>query len=127
MRTLALSLVAVLSLGGCASSGASTSYEGSSPDVIGPEEVRGEETRSSTAYDLVQRQRPSWMRARGSSFSGDRPLPRVIVDGSDYGPMNALRDFRVSDIEQLRYMSASDATTRYGTGYGGGAILIDTR
>lgn len=126
MRALALSLALVLSVGACASTG-SPGYAGSGPDVIGPEEVRAEEDRTDNAYELVRRERPRWLRARGSSFSGDRPLPRVILDGTDYGPAETLRDFRVSDIEEVRYMSASDATTRFGTGYMGGAILVATR
>lgn len=126
MRFLALSLVLVLSLGACAST-ASTGYAGSGRDVIGSEELRAEEDRTQNAYELIRRERPRWLRSRGSSFSGDRTLPRVIVDGADYGPARALRDFRVSDIEEVRYLSASDATTRFGTGYMGGAILVATR
>lgn len=127
MRALALPLALVVSLGACASTGGGPSYAGSGPDVIGPEEVRAEESRTDTAYELVQRERPSWLRSRGSSFSGDRTLPRLIVDGTDYGRLDALRQFRVSDVEEIRYLSASDATTRFGTGYMGGAILLETR
>lgn len=126
MRSLALSLALLLAVGACASTG-STGYEGSGPDVIGPEELRAEEDRTENAYELVRRERPTWLRARGSSFSGDRPRARIIVDGADYGPVQALRDFRVADIEEVRYLSASDATTRFGTGYMGGAILVATR
>ncbi len=35
-----------------------------------------------------------------------------------------LRTFRAADVSFLEYRSASDATTRSGTGYSGGAILI---
>jgi hypothetical protein len=32
-----------------------------------------------------------------------------------------------NDIESTRYFSASDATTKWGTGYTGGAIEVTTR
>jgi hypothetical protein len=43
------------------------------------------------------------------------------------GGVGALRQVRVHNIATMRFMTPSDATTRFGTGHAGGAILILTR
>jgi len=93
------------------------------------EQVRGEVT---DAYQIVQRLRPQFFRARGSSSlgnaaSGDYKGPRVIVDGSPRGEVDALRQITAIAVKEIRYLSAGDATTQYGTGYDGGAIVVSTR
>ena len=84
---------------------------------------------SFTAWEAVQRLRPMWMRPGGVRNSANPAghYPSVFVDGSPYGPLQALRNFRVLDLEELRYVSASDATIRYGGQYQGGIILLKTR
>jgi hypothetical protein len=51
----------------------------------------------------------------------------VFVDGSPYGDMESLRGFRVENIQEMRYVNATDATIRYGGMYQGGVILITTK
>ena len=75
------------------------------------------------AYTAINRLRPAWLRAG----TGGTP-PEIIVDGSPQsGGPDVLRNFRAADVTLLEYMSASDATTRYGTGYSSGAIIVTTR
>ena len=38
-----------------------------------------------------------------------------------------LDQMSTENIETMRYLSASDATTKYGTGYAGGVIEVTTR
>ena len=74
------------------------------------------------AYQAIQRLRPTWLRQRGSQ------LPNVYVDGARRtGGLDELASLRVSDIEEMRYLSGNDATTRFGTGNDGGAIMVTTR
>jgi hypothetical protein len=104
--------------------------------------------------DAVQRLRPNWMRSRGStSFrpSDDRGAgggaagscgrgstscsaisvapgdnaPGVLVNEIKQ-PFEILRTLKVSEVTGLRYLSAQDATTRFGTGFTQGVILIST-
>jgi hypothetical protein len=116
-----------LSLGlvGCASGGGG----GSGTDGVrrgGSNRIVADELAGVSELDLfsaVQRLRPAWLRAgtRGQ-------LPSVIVDGTPQpNGAEALRSYRATDVTSLELMSASDATTRYGTGYTGGAIIISTR
>jgi hypothetical protein len=49
-----------------------------------------------------------------------------VVDGTVRGELDELRRFNTYNIETMRYLSASDATTKYGTGYMGGVIEVTT-
>ena len=113
-------------LSSCATSGSGTSSTRGSRDVITREELMTQERGS--AYDAVARLRPRWLQSRGvgSVTSPTRDTPRVYVDGQLYGDVNSLHQIDMRDIQQLRYMSASDATTRYGTNHTAGAIIITT-
>lgn len=75
------------------------------------------------AYEAISRLRPAWLRA-GSRGS----MPEVILDGSPQrGGLDVLRSLRAADVSGLELMSASDATTRFGTGYTNGAIVATTK
>lgn len=76
-----------------------------------------------TCYDVIQRLRPRWLQRRGSDQN-----PVVYQDGSRVGEAEGvLSGMPVNEVESLRYLDASNATTRYGTGHGAGAIEITTR
>jgi len=73
-------------------------------------------------YQAVQRLRPNWLRTRGNT------PPQVMVDGArQAGGLEVLRSYRAQDVSELRFISGTDATTRFGTGYDGGAIMITSR
>jgi hypothetical protein len=74
-----------------------------------------------TAYDAIQRLRPAWLRGRGGSSV------RVFIDGLDMGDTRILRNYRAMAIRECRFISAADATTRWGTGFSGGVIEIFMR
>ena len=115
--TLALSL----GLAGCAA-GAGSGTDGPRRSANRITRVELEEVSQLDAYQAVQRLRPNWLRPRGGQTA------QVIVDGSRQpGRLDVLRQYRAAQVEEMRFMSSSDATTRYGTGYDGGAILITSR
>jgi hypothetical protein len=108
---------------GCAS--ASGRSAGTS-DVIGPDELNT--VRVATAYEVVERLRPVFLRGRGqTSLTGDPVYPIVYVDGMRQGGPEALRRVPSQDVGQIRYITARDATTRWGTGHAAGAIEVTTR
>lgn len=120
-----LLLVPALAGPGCVSGGA-----GMGGSRTGPiERVDVEASSARNAYDLVQSLRPQWLRGRGpASLRNTQPaLPVVYVDGVRFGPVESLRQITVESLQRLEFMSAPDATNRYGTGHGGGAILVQTR
>ena len=52
---------------------------------------------------------------------------RVVVDGTPRGGLNELLRMSASEIESMRFLSAPEATIKYGTGYPGGAIEVTMR
>lgn len=118
---LLVSLVAL----GCAGHGAAGS--GSTRAVLTAEEL-GAETLTS-AYDAVQRLRPEWLVSRGATSLTRSGGGRVAVymDGIRFGEADSLHNIRVGDLREIRYLTGSEATTRFGTGVPGGVIHVLTR
>ncbi len=50
--------------------------------------------------------------------------PVVYVDGVKSGDPEILRGFRTRDVQEVRYMNANQASSEYGIGHEGGAILV---
>jgi hypothetical protein len=84
----------------------------------------------SNVYQAVDRLRPDWMRGRGPNPGGN-PLgnmPVIYVGGvRQQGGPTVLRNIRVEEVVEVRYLSGVDATTRYGTDHAAGAILVTVR
>ena len=120
-----LLMVAVLLWTGCASSGESGPRR--SRDVITSEELM--EVPHSTLFDAVRVLRQRWLQPRnmGSLRSQGQQTPRVYVDGQLRGDLVELTRFAPNEVEEVRFMNASDATTRFGTNHVAGAIVVTTR
>ena len=116
---------AVLLALGCSSSGRSSeSNARNRGDVISVEELAT--TAELDAYQAVRRLRPMWLRTRGPvslSLQGRAGI-RVYVNGSRRGELDVLRSFRATDIESITYLSAPEATTRFGVDHSNGAIMV---
>jgi hypothetical protein len=122
-RTRFLSLLAVVILGSaCASSGQpGQSRPRRNSNLITREELS--ELSVSTAYEAVRRLRPGWLQGRGRSG-----LPVVYRNNSRWGgDPRSLESIQINAISEMRFLNARDATTRYGTGFSGGVILVVTR
>jgi hypothetical protein len=105
----------------------------SRPNLISEEEIAAVGGTIDNAYVLVQRLRPSMLRARGasmnmsndaSSSSVDRNEVQVYLDNQSMGGIEGLRNIQVTQIKEIRLLTASDATTLFGTGNAGGAIQV---
>jgi len=94
---------------------------GGDPDLITREQITMLDV--TYAIDAVRQLRPRWLRSRG----GIDEEPVVYVDAARRGGTRVLATITVENIEDIRYLSGPDATTRLGTGHRGGAILIRTR
>jgi hypothetical protein len=126
MRTLTLAvLLAVAPLWGCASANSSQDgASGSSRSRITQEEL--EALPPGSAFEAVQALHRDWLRSRSSTITTDtgRTTPEVFVNGLPFGSLNSLYSIGIETISEIRYLSASDSTTRYGTGYPAGIIEI---
>ena len=125
MRIVLSSLLLTLALSSCASGGA-TGGQRRNPNVITTAELR--QAEGLTAFQAIQQMRPRWLRGRGlRSVFGGAIFPKVVVDETQYREIDDLRSMVVSEIDELRFIGAADATTRFGTGYPAGAILVSLR
>ena len=105
--------------------GATVNAPRGSANLIGREEL--DAFAGQTARQVVERVRPSWLRAsRGLTLGAGRVYAQVLVDGAIRVGLG-LSSLNAVDVESMRYLSPADATTRYGLGFVGGAIVVTTR
>ena len=89
------------------------------PNLLTAEELA--EYASLNCLEAVRRLRSRWLQGR----AGD---PMVVRDGTRMGLAEEfLPQIPVGDVESIRFLNATDATMRYGTGVAGGAIVVTTR
>ena len=122
MRSIRLVVIALALLVGACASGSGSGERGPrrDPNLITAEDL-SQLGQSGTALDAVRRLRTAWLTGRGGRS------PAVFVDGLEMGNTRVLENYRLSVIREIRYISAPDATMRWGTGYGSGVIEIITR
>ena len=102
----------------CASGGGGEQGPRRDPNLITAEELA--DYHNLDCYDAVRRLRPRWLQSR----AGD---PTVVRDGSRLGPASDyLAQIQVGQVASIRYLSATEATMRFGTGANGGAIVVTT-
>lgn len=121
-------LAIVLLSGGCAAaSSGSVRATGADRDILTAAEIL--QSSGATAYDVIAQLRPQFLRSRGASslLAAAPPTAVVYVDNVQIGTLQVLRTIGAQTISRVEYLSASDATTRFGTDHTGGAILISTK
>ena len=121
MVPIALLLLITACASGGGGAGTDSGPGGARRDRITADELEG--VVEANAYDVISRLRPQWLRRRGRSL-----LPAVFRDNIRVGTdIEALKSIRLENVLELRYLNASDATMRWGTGFTGGVIQIVTR
>lgn len=120
-------LVLALASGGCGGGAtAGTPSVMRDRDVIAEEEIAGLELRL-TALQMIQRLRPIWLQGRGLlGFRAEDPIP-VYVNGQRIGGDRPLDRYTVAELREARFLNATAATQRFGTGHTSGAILLTLR
>ncbi len=103
-------------------------------NLISEEEIAALGGTIQTAYGIVQRLRPAMLRVRSGSTSSqsggsstmDASANEIVVylDNQKMGGVRALDEITLSQIKEIKYLSASDATTLFGTGNMAGAIQV---
>lgn len=127
---------------GCASATAGPGGKNVDRNLITADEIRG--SSATNAYDVIARLRPQFLRTRGTIPTGGMTSRNdagssqqgqlagtvqiaVYLDDTVIGSVDALKQIESSAIEEIRYYSAADATTKWGTGNSAGAIQVITR
>ena len=126
MMKRALLATSALLLAACASGG-SPGEATRDRNLITAEEIAT--VPITTAWELVSRLRPEWLRNRGpASMRASAPeYPVVYIDEVSSGGLEALQRISSIAIAEVRFISARDAATRFGLNHGGGAIMVKTR
>lgn len=121
-RLAILTLALVMGATGCAGGGGgggAARPAGSSSTRIVEEELATMHQLS--ALEAIRRVRPRWLQTRTGA------PPQIHVDGNPMGSVENLNALRVADIQEMVFLNAADATTRFGTNYISGVILITTK
>ena len=99
-----------------------------SPDELLREEITRNGEADGTAYELIQRLRPNWLRARGQVSLGSPEASYALVYMNEvlYGGLMTLHQIPPGQIERMEFVRGIDASIRWGTGHTAGVISIVT-
>jgi hypothetical protein len=134
IRSILLVALAAGAAAGCASSPASggagatqqsTARPHGSRDRITQDELANLDVQN--ALQAVQRLRPQFLQTRGGATQSINSGPVdivVYVDQTKMGGPSVLSQIPISDVKEIQYLNAADATQRYGTGHAAGAIIV---
>jgi hypothetical protein len=107
------------------------------PDVITHGELQTL-TGVQTAYDAIQRLRPTFFNVRRSQTKqagpaeasnfrvSDAPPMQLYVNGARVGGVDYLRGIPMAALWEVRKLNGTDASLRYGADHETGAILVTT-
>ena len=129
MRSIAiLGLVLVAACSSASTKSATSAAPRGSRDLITRAQI--DQMSVQDAYEIVSRMRPEFLREQRGPSSVSRTtgiLPVVYIDGVRRGGPEALRGLRPGEVDEIHFMSATDATTRYGTDHAAGVIEVKSR
>jgi hypothetical protein len=107
-----LMVAAAFGTAACASTeGGTSSGTRSDSRMITEEELSS--ISVSTAYDVVERLRPLWLRDTGVRSTRVATEVVVVTDGQYFGDISTLRQIPAGSLRELRHMSGSEATNAY--------------
>jgi hypothetical protein len=107
----------------CAARGATAQ---SANVITAPELAR---SRATNTYDAIRQTRPELLRERapGSLMLFSARHPAVAVDNILVGGIETLQAIPPGDVARIEYVSAWQATKRYGPGFSEGIMLVEKR
>ena len=122
---LAIAALAATTLSACAS-GAVTQSASATGGRYLITEAELQAATERTLYEMIQRQRPTFLRSRQvRSNTTPNPEPvHVFVDGTRVEGLESLRLFSPKNVKEVRFYEPSEANVRFGTGHHGGLIAV---
>ena len=135
-----VSCLLLVAAGGCARAAAPAAGDRSAPqpartavrrnpNVITRDQLADPSLSRSSALEAVRLLRPTFLVYRGAISVNDPGAGsvRVSIDGSSVSSLDDLAAIRASDVRSIRYLSASDATQRFGIASGGSPVIVVER
>jgi hypothetical protein len=89
-------------------------------------------------YDAIKAFRPTFLRARtrgagaddrgSSGYAGGsgKPEPALYIDETRFDRLEDLRNLKVSEVTEIRLLSESETSVRFGPGHPFGALMVTT-
>jgi hypothetical protein len=93
---------------------------------ITAEEIVSSGLLGSTAYDVVQRLRPTFLIDRTAIRRSSQPIS-VSINGGQPTATGVLNTTPASTVQEIRYLTAGQAAVRYGQRAAGPVILVTLR
>jgi hypothetical protein len=111
-----------------AASGGSATAQRGDPNIIRRTELSEAQLNEMNVYQVVQQVRPRMLSALGpTSATGMSGQLVVYLDATKMGGAEYLKEIRMAEVQEIRYLPPSEATLRYGTGHENGVILVRRR
>jgi hypothetical protein len=95
--------------------------------IISEDEIRG--SSATNAFEAIQQLRPGLLEKDQQRSIDMYSVAEVVVylNGVRYGNKESLKSISALQIQEIRYLPASEATVKFGTDHAGGAFLIKAR
>jgi hypothetical protein len=118
------SLLLATLLVACTSATANRGRSAADRDILAAPEI--EVSNVGTLHEAIVLLRPHFLFTRGRTSMRPQTnlTPTVIVNSVPQANLESLRAISARDVQYVRFLSAPDATMRFGTGYMAGAIEV---
>jgi hypothetical protein len=128
MRKMIVLAAAALTFSACSSATTSGGSPNERRSNITAEEIKQVSNPGWSAYDLISKVRPEWLRARNPQTlrEPDPIYPIIYLDDIEHGDIDSLKDITISRVASVQFITAYDTTARFGQTYQGGAIMVRT-
>jgi hypothetical protein len=99
-------------------------------DVLTAEEIERVMGKGETVYDAVRALRPRWLKFREPILTGEPndmvnvQGPHVYLEDRDQGDAEYLKTIPLELVAELRWLSANQASSRYGPTSNPGIVVI---
>lgn len=121
MRLLAITILLLATTAACRSGRTSRPEGHVDQYLILASEL--EASKQGNLYDAVRQLRPFWLSRNVRGRTGESAIA-VYADDQLIGSLSALRRMSVFAVDRVRYMSPTEAQTRYGQTNGGRAAIV---
>ena len=132
MQASKLAVIAMVLTAGCGGQNTgSVQPQSGGPGLLTRAELQQSSQRSKDLYEAVRSLRPNFINPLTTRSQGnqDRSLPRptVFVNGTLSGELEVMKGIMTENVQEVRFMSPSEASVEYGSRAPGGAILVTLR
>lgn len=124
-----LPLLLLAAMGACSSfrtRPSQTAAQGDGANLISSTELSDPSIAGLTAHDAVLRLRPGFLIDRTAGRTRSSTPIQVSVNGGQLGQLNSLMSIPVGEVGEIRYLTAADASTRFGVRTSTGPVILVT-